>query len=91
MHSANKVTESSNACGGAARCHHHDSAAAELPDQAVVSGATVFRIATMDCASEEGEIRCTPKPLASIRTLCFQLGARTLTIDARDAPKLSVS
>ena len=36
----------------------------------------------MDCASEEGEIRRALEPLAGIRLLRFQLGARTLTIDA---------
>jgi Cd2+/Zn2+-exporting ATPase len=85
MISANKVTESSTACGGAACCHPHESAPAELPGQAVESGAAVFRIATMDCASEEGEIRRALEPLAGIRTLRFQLGARTLTIDAEPA------
>ncbi len=36
----------------------------------------------MDCASEEGEIRRALEPIAGIRTLSFQLGARTLAIDA---------
>ena len=36
----------------------------------------------MDCASEEGEIRRALEPVAGIRLLRFQLGARTLTIDA---------
>ena len=36
----------------------------------------------MDCASEEGEIRRALEPLAGIRLLRFQLGARTLTIGA---------
>ena len=42
----------------------------------------------MDCASEEGEIRRALEPLAGIRRLSFQLGARTLTIDAnpKDLP-----
>ena len=46
------------------------------------AGATVFRIATMDCASEESEIRRALEGLPGIRSLSFQLGARTLTIDA---------
>ena len=46
------------------------------------STATVWRIATMDCASEEGEIRRALEPVAGIRSLSFQLGARTLAIDA---------
>ena len=36
----------------------------------------------MDCASEEGEIRRALEPLAGMRSLRFQLGARTLIIDA---------
>ena len=36
----------------------------------------------MDCASEEGEIRRALEPVAGIRLLRFQLGARTLTIGA---------
>jgi Cd2+/Zn2+-exporting ATPase len=39
----------------------------------------------MDCASEEGEIRRALEPIAGIRSLSFQLGARTLAIDANDA------
>lgn len=43
----------------------------------------------MDCASEEGEIRRALESLPSIRSLTFQLGARTLSIDvdAQDLPK----
>ncbi len=43
-----------------------------------------FRIATMDCAAEESDIRRALEPLAGIRSLRFQLGARTLVIDAAD-------
>ena len=42
----------------------------------------VFRIATMDCSAEEAEIRRALEPLDGIRSLGFQLGARTLSIDA---------
>lgn len=45
-----------------------------------VAGA--FRIATMDCAAEESEIRRELEPIEGIRSLKFQLGARTLVIDA---------
>jgi Zn2+/Cd2+-exporting ATPase len=44
--------------------------------------ATVFRISSMDCASEESEIRRALEPITGIRGLSFQLGARTLAIDA---------
>ena len=36
----------------------------------------------MDCASEEGEIRRALESIAGVRSLSFQLGARTLAIDA---------
>ncbi|MDP1565869.1 MAG: cation-transporting P-type ATPase, partial [Polaromonas sp.] len=36
----------------------------------------------MDCAVEESEIRQALEPIAGIRSLGFQLGARTLRIDA---------
>nr|WP_307691665.1 cation-translocating P-type ATPase [Variovorax ginsengisoli] len=48
-----------------------------------VAGA--FRIATMDCAAEESEIRRALEPVEGIRSLKFQLGARTLVIDAPEA------
>lgn len=77
-----KPVEGAAACDGAACCDHAQSAAAGPP-----TGGVVFRIATMDCASEEGEIRRALEPLPGIRSLSFQLGARTLAIDA-DAQQL---
>jgi Zn2+/Cd2+-exporting ATPase len=50
---------------------------------AATSGAT-FRISAMDCSVEESEIRRALEPLEGIRSLGFQLGARTLRIDAPD-------
>ncbi|MES2362183.1 MAG: heavy metal translocating P-type ATPase [Pseudomonadota bacterium] len=44
----------------------------------------VFRIASMDCSAEESEIRRALEPVPDIRSLGFQLGARTLTIDAAE-------
>ena len=44
----------------------------------------LFRIATMDCSAEEAEIRRALEPLDGIRSLGFQLGARTLKIDAAE-------
>jgi Zn2+/Cd2+-exporting ATPase len=40
-----------------------------------------FRIATMDCAAEESEIRRALEAFSAVRSLNFQLGARTLAID----------
>ena len=62
--------------------HTHDEPTA--PATAPASGAT-FRIAAMDCAAEESEIRRALAPLPGVRGLGFQLSARTLTIDAPDA------
>ncbi|MBI2728510.1 MAG: heavy metal translocating P-type ATPase [Polaromonas sp.] len=39
----------------------------------------------MDCSSEESEIRRALEPISGIRSLGFQLGARTLKIDASDS------
>ncbi|MCI5069065.1 heavy metal translocating P-type ATPase [Acidovorax sp.] len=47
-----------------------------------MSKGTTFRIAAMDCAAEESEIRRALELVAGVRGLGFQLGARTLTIDA---------
>jgi Cd2+/Zn2+-exporting ATPase len=53
---------------------------------ASVSGqARLFKIATMDCSAEEAEIRRALEPLEGIRSLGFQLGARTLKIDAQES------
>ena len=56
------------------------SAAASSPSQG-----KLFRIATMDCSAEEAEIRRALEPLDGIRSLGFQLGARTLKIDAAES------
>ncbi len=72
-----KPIEGATACDGAACCDHAESVAA-----GPTKDRSVFRIATMDCASEEGEIRRALEPLPGIRSLSFQLGARTLAIDA---------
>jgi len=50
----------------------------------VVTGAA-FRIDAMDCAAEESEIRRALAQVIGVRGLSFQLGARTLTIDAPEA------
>jgi len=52
-------------------------AAADLP----ADGAR-FRVPTMDCASEEAEIRRAVERIAGIRAISFQLSQRTMTIDA---------
>lgn len=58
------------------------SAPSSAPTSSSTSKGTVFRISTMDCAAEESEIRRALEPIPGVRGLGFQLGARTLTIDA---------
>ena len=50
------------------------------PPPAVADGTTRFRIATMDCAAEESEIRRAVDPIAGIRHLRFDLGRRLLDL-----------
>ncbi len=50
--------------------------------EAAVPGASAYRIETMDCAVEEGEIRNALESVAGIRKLRFDLPARLLQIDA---------
>ena len=58
------------------------SAPSTAPAASSTSKGTVFRISAMDCAAEESEIRRALEPISGVRGLGFQLGARTLTIDA---------
>jgi len=63
--------------------HGHDHGHEHEHEEALAApGHVLFRIATMDCAVEEGEIRRALEPVAGIRGLRFRLGARTLAIDA---------
>jgi len=45
-------------------------------------GTALYRISSMDCAAEEAEIRRALEPVPGIKSLSFQLGARTLGITA---------
>ncbi|WP_444815013.1 heavy metal translocating P-type ATPase [Variovorax brevis] len=49
---------------------------------AAPAGASVFRIPAMDCAVEESDIRRALDKVAGIKSLNFQLGARTVAIQA---------
>jgi len=65
--------------------HGHDSCCAAPAEphasEAGVTGA-VFRIPTMDCAAEEGDIRRALDAVSGVRGLRFRLAERTLAIDA---------
>lgn len=60
----------------------------DAPSPTGARNASMFRISDMDCSAEESQIRRALEPVAGIRSLGFQLGARTLTIDA-PAPVLA--
>jgi Cd2+/Zn2+-exporting ATPase len=62
--------------------HDHACCAPDAPVEVPVAGMTTFRIATMDCAVEEGAIRNALDRVPDIQALRFRLGERTLGIDA---------
>src|SRR5689334_3783906 len=64
--------------------HTHIAHAAPTASVAPGTAGRTFRIATMDCSAEESDIRRALEPIAGIRSLGFQLGARTLRIEASD-------
>ncbi len=70
----------SNSCGCGSSCGAKSGIQAQSASEP--EGVPVFRIPTMDCAAEEGEIRHALAQLPGLRGLSFQLEARTLAIDA---------
>ena len=69
-------------CGCTSACASSKSDSSQALPQSAKAGVPVFRIPTMDCASEEGEIRHAVANIPGVRSLQFQLAARTLSIDA---------
>ena len=72
-------------CGCAGGCSAAATAAAEIPpasNLAQSDGVPVFLIPTMDCPNEENDIRRAVAGIEGIRSLRFQLSARTVLIDA---------
>jgi len=70
---------------GAHAAHAHCCAAdhqTEFTAQPGPIADNTFRIPTMDCSAEESDIRRAVEPISGIRGLHFQLGQRTLRIDA---------
>ena len=70
--------------------HLHETAACCGPDASAPAaplprGWARFRVPTMDCAAEESEIRRAVDGIGGIRALSFQLGQRTLAMDASTA------
>ena len=72
--SPTQAAEADDCCGARAAA---PAAATAEP----LAGWQRFRIANMDCASEESEIRRAVDGIAGIRGMRFQLAQRTLTID----------
>ncbi len=66
-------------------CCACDGDAAPAPKLVTAGRGRSFRVATMDCAAEEAEIRRALDGLPGIRGLRFQLGQRQLTIDAEES------
>jgi Cd2+/Zn2+-exporting ATPase len=69
-------------CECSSACESTKSDSSHALPQSAKAGVPVFRIPTMDCASEEGEIRHAVANIPGVRSLQFQLAARTLSIDA---------
>ena len=74
----------SSGCGCSDSCSTTPSLS-EPPVASVQAGATMLRIPAMDCPSEENDIRRALADIDGIRSLSFQLSARTLSIDAPDS------
>ena len=82
-HDHHNEQPAADSCCGTPHSHSGGDAAA-LADSGLATG-RLYRISTMDCSAEESDIRRALEPLAGIRSLGFQLGARTLRIDADEA------
>ena len=76
------MPSAASACAASAAPGKSAVPASALPRPA--SGAVRFRIPAMDCSAEEADIRRALDGVPGIRSLHFQLVARTLTIDAPD-------
>ena len=84
---AHAHAHAADACCGSASSHGPIPLAPDLGDVGdvgdmtdVPKGAQLFRIATMDCAVEESEIRRALEPVAGVKALRFRLGERTMAI-----------
>lgn len=79
-HPQTEEANTSHSCGCGSACGSEPIVIAQSKPEP--QDIPVFRIPTMDCASEEGEIRHALAELPGLRGLSFQLGARTIAIDA---------
>jgi len=74
-------TPAASCCGSAGRTVPQMPA----PSNAAQAGLHRYRIANMDCASEESEIRRALEPIAGVKQLRFDLGQRTVSMAAEPA------
>jgi Cd2+/Zn2+-exporting ATPase len=78
-------SEPGSCCSKASASPAHD-----IATSAGIFDGTVWRIANMDCASEESEIRNALAPIAGIGSLRFDLGRRTLALSG-DAASIAAA
>jgi Cd2+/Zn2+-exporting ATPase len=72
--------------------HEHSTAAPPVPPpRSIPAGTAVYHIPAMDCAAEEAAIRHALAGFASIQSLRFALGARTLTVQAPEAEQAAIA
>ncbi len=76
-----KQAQATNSCG----CQHACSSVVKTPDadkqSSAAPGQLLLRVPTMDCPTEEGQIRRALERFTDIRRLSFDLPARMLRID----------
>ncbi len=78
---ASTVTPDNVCCGSACGA----APASSLPAASLGASAQRFRISTMDCASEESEIRRALEPIPGVDALRFDLGQRVMSLSASPA------
>lgn len=73
--------------------HEHQDAHAAAPPapSSVRAGTALYHIPAMDCAAEEAEIRQALAGFGQIRSLGFQLTARTLSVDAPESAQAAIA
>jgi Cd2+/Zn2+-exporting ATPase len=76
---AQKKEITTTGCGCSSQANIPDSGNA-MASPAAPAGATLVSIPTMDCASEENDIRRALADISGIQSLNFQLSARTLAL-----------
>lgn len=76
------VTGETSSCGCESSCSITPTGPNPAEPASDATGGSVFRIPTMDCATEEAEIRRALEGIPGLRGISFQLSARTLRIDA---------